>query len=737
MNLLRLYIENFMCHEKSFIDFTMFNSALIIGKIENNDAYSNGVGKTTIFKAIEYVLFNQADINLEKIIRDDTNLCKIVLDFIVADQEYRVIRKRTKKGITDLSLFAKNNIIGTEYEVYHDQNHYPIEDNSEKYWKNISSRRAVDTERDLDQLIKINFKSFRSTIHFLQNDFAGLATSTPEKRKALFKEALNLIIYSKLEKMAKERATILSKEIDKNKVLIDNLGEPDTELCELNNKLSINNSLLIEKNDVLNTLNKELFLLQEEIQQINAQYSILEGKVSSLLEQEIILNNEKNRIDSTVKEYTSKKNNIVKSTKDLVQELQLLKDNQLKLIELDYSQIDIVNAEISKLSQQVAYYSIVVQNNITEYEELKIPVPDDTICKHCRQTLTDEHKKFCNTDIKKKMEQCLKNIKTAKKEIVDQNDLIFKHQQVVNNLNFSKQQLESVNTKIASKNKEIQDKKSLYKDYISLLDKFNLELSNKMVEIEKNKIELSKSSFNETQSLKNIFNDKKKIVSQLETQIAAETKEIAHYNAISLIVQHNIEQKNKDKQKLVVLKNVVDDLQTKYLVYPSVLQAFSSTGIPNLIIQNVLDDLQIEANNLLSQLRPGLQLSFFVEKIKNDGVEADTLDIKYFVGGKERYYEQLSGAMKLAVTFSLKLGLSFLLQKMVGTNVKFLLLDEIDQSLDKASVDAFADIVKFFQKEFTILIITHNDRLKDKFSHAILVEQDSNMVSRAKVVDSW
>jgi DNA repair exonuclease SbcCD ATPase subunit len=93
--------------------------------------------------------------------------------------------------------------------------------------------------------------------------------------------------------------------------------------------------------------------------------------------------------------------------------------------------------------------------------------------------------------------------------------------------------------------------------------------------------------------------------------------------------------------------------------------------------------------------------------------------------------------MKLSVMFSLKLGLSFLLQKMIGTEIKFLLLDEIDQSLDKASVDAFADIVKFFQKDFTILIITHNDRLKDKFNNGILVEQDINGISKAHVVNSW
>ena len=56
----RLYIENFMCYEKGFIDFTEFSTALIIGKKENSDMYSNGVGKTCIFQAMEYVLFNQS-----------------------------------------------------------------------------------------------------------------------------------------------------------------------------------------------------------------------------------------------------------------------------------------------------------------------------------------------------------------------------------------------------------------------------------------------------------------------------------------------------------------------------------------------------------------------------------------------------------------------------------------------------------------------------------------------------
>jgi DNA repair exonuclease SbcCD ATPase subunit len=132
-----------------------------------------------------------------------------------------------------------------------------------------------------------------------------------------------------------------------------------------------------------------------------------------------------------------------------------------------------------------------------------------------------------------------------------------------------------------------------------------------------------------------------------------------------------------------------------------------------------------------------MQMSFLVEKTTGDGDQADTLDIIYTVNGRKRYYEQLSGAMRLAVIFSLKLGLHSVLQNELGTDIRFLLLDEIDSVLDKASIDALADIVKVFSNDYTILVITHNDRMQSKFAHHVLVEQDINMVSRAKVVSSW
>src|ERR1700722_337365 len=174
---LYLMISNLMSHEKSQIDFSSFSSALVLGKMDNSNLISNGVGKTTIFRAIEYCLFNQVrdpllqkDILLERLIRDEAEKMLVIFDFAIDDQIYRVSRARTRKGISDLSLFRRN---ATEMTAS-----IHTEETDKKLWDDISSRRASDTEADLAKIIKIGYRSFCNTAHFMQGDLSGMAIAT-------------------------------------------------------------------------------------------------------------------------------------------------------------------------------------------------------------------------------------------------------------------------------------------------------------------------------------------------------------------------------------------------------------------------------------------------------------------------------------------------------------------------------------------------------------------------------
>lgn len=740
MRPLRLYLKDFMCHDKSFIDFTQFNCALIVGKVDNNEMQANGVGKTTIFKAIEYVLFNQSNIILDRIIRDDTTFCQVVFDFAIDDQEYRLLRSRTKKGSTDLSLFQRNNQEGSIEEVYHSINEDPWLDKKQvdKYWKDLSGSRASDTEKDLGKLLKINHKSFCSTVLFPQNDLTGLPTVTPEKRKGILKEAFNLSIYSKLEKIAKDRSSLLLKEIEKNNILLENLGDPEKDISSSKQQLILSDNELSDKSAKLDDLNIEINTYNQKIIELSTIHSNLESKCATLITQNNSLTADKNRLETSLKEYQSRKSNVSKSANELISEIKSLKEEQIKLAEINYSEIEILDEQISSLKEKVGHFNIIIKNSLEKYEELKIPLPSGSICNNCRKPMTDkdreDHKKHISDDMIVQQN----NIKQSKQEINSLNSIILSNQQKINSLKLSKQQLENINTKITVKNKDVQDKKNLYEEYSNLWKKFDVELSDKNTELNFVKEELKSSSLEEANIIKSQIDDIKNKIALLTSKINILNKEISHFNSSKAVILHTISHKEKDLLKKNALVKSIKDVESKLNTFPSVLQALSTTGIPNLIIQNVLDDLQVEANILLTQINPALQLSFLIEKtVEKTGDQADTLDISYTKGGKDRYFQQLSGAEQLAVIFSLKLGLSFVLQKMFGSDIKMILLDEIDQSLDAVTVNAFADLVKFFSKDFTILIITHNDRLKDKFSHAILVEQDINMISRAKVVSSW
>lgn len=565
----------------------------------------------------------------------------------------------------------------------------------------------------------------------------GLSTATSEKRKGILKDALNLLVYPKLEKIAKEKASLLLKDIEKNKILIENLGDPVKDLDKLVSQLSNIDNQLIIKQEELTKINFEVKKQNDAILQLTQNHSLLESKFASFLIQETSAISDKNKLEISVKEYTSKCNNVIKSAKEIIAEVNILKSNQDKLKSINFDQTALLIEQLEKNKEKIAQFNQIIKTSILKYEELKVPLPSGSICEKCRKPMSDSERDICQKHIDQDIVLLQKEIQESKKMVITLNAEINNYQQTINGLNSSKQNLENINNLLINKNKEYQDRNDTHSEYRKLLDKFKKNLEEKNKELELLQIELKKSSLEEANNLNKLILLEKQKVIDLNAKINLLNKEIAHFSSNKAVIQHNIDQKSKDKDKQEKLVIAVKETEIKYSKFPSVVQGFSSIGIPNFIIQDVLDDLQLESNNLLTLLKPGLQLSFFVEKTDGDGDQVDTLDIKYYLNGKERYYEQLSGAMRLAVAFSLKLGLSFVLQNRLGTEIKFLLLDEIDQSLDKASVDAFADIVKFFQKDFTILVITHNDRLKDKFSHAILVEQNTNMISKAKVVSHW
>jgi DNA repair exonuclease SbcCD ATPase subunit len=722
-----LSITDFISHKHSEIDFTKFNSALIIGKVNNNDLISNGVGKTSVFRAIEFCIFNQVrdpilnkDLILDKLIREDANKMQVIHDFAIEDDIYRISRSRTKKGITDLSLFRRNQKDGNAH----------IPETNKDLWDNISGRRTSDTEQDLTKLIKINYKSFIGTCHFMQNDMSGLATLTSENRRKFLKDVLDLLDYTVLEKMAKKQSEEIVKQIGIKRGILQTINNPQKIIDDIEKRLLILNQDIKKLSDDKLDKKTNHSKLNENYTSLFSCFNVLEAGIASIRLKQINITDTVLKLQRQSQDFLNKKRKIVDEAKELNLEISSLKKNNSSFEEqLIGKSLHLQQAELNRLNEDIKANQIQLGIEKTELESLLIPLPKDSKCGYCRQTLTDAHRQVCTSDIAiqvKEKRTFIYNLELRSKELNVEHRAI---NAALKAFEDNQKKLNEGLLKLSHKEKELIDKRGFYEEYEKITKEIGINLDSKKKELEQIETEISFSSEKEINELKQKLLSIKVEMSQLSMEQDDITRKLNESTSQKAVLEHSFEESKKNIKQQLVLEKDIKRQEDKYRLYPLVIQAFGH--IPDMIIESILEGLQEEANKLLLKIRPDLQLTFLTEKTKTDGTQDDTLQINYFLNNKPRDFSQLSGAQKLCISFSLKLGLSFLLNNLMGNQIKLLLLDETDQSLDDQSIDSLAEIIKLFQDSFTILVITHNKRLKEKFSNIIVVEQDQNMISRA------
>ena len=715
---LSIKIENFMRHESTFIDFEKFQSACIVGKIHGNDQYSNGVGKTSIFKAIEYALFNQSSSNLEKVIRDDQNSCKNVFKFKSNNEIYEISRTRSRKGMSDLTL-KKLNSDGT--------------------WKDISGRRSSDTEKQIESILKFNFKAFQNTVHFVQDDRSGLISVTPNNRKNVLKEMLGLQFYAKLEKLAKDNSNKLLSDISSMEKSVE---EEANITNELESACKNKESLLVKLDEFKNhkiLLNDEYEIKKLEHTEIKNNFLQIKNNLSNFLEQKNELTAKEKDLTNQIETINTKSKLNINESKELTNKLNILRQQKESINNVDEQTIKDLEFTINNISGQIIEHNSDLKTKILKLQELNTPFPQDSVCKHCRQILTEEHKELCIKEIETSKQQLQNEISIIKNKIsaleLEKSNFISKIDIIKSNLKL----LNNIDNQINISISQLNNKKSLHKEYTTSLVSKKQELSSVQEKLIKINDYLKDNGEIKLKELSDLIGVKEEKLNKDIIAINDLNKKIGYYEGNINVIDSNIKALNSKLTKINNLYKVtLKSLKEEYLVYPDVIQAFSSSGIPNLIIQNILESLQDESNLILSKLRPNLQnlsLEFVIEKDKSNGTTEDTLDIKFFVNQKERDENQVSGAEKMCFIFALKLGLLSVLNKINDTEFKLLLLDELDQALDKAGTDTLVEIIKYFQKDFNILVITHNDRLKEKFKDLVVVEQDETGVSRGKLLE--
>ncbi len=162
--------------------------------------------------------------------------------------------------------------------------------------------------------------------------------------------------------------------------------------------------------------------------------------------------------------------------------------------------------------------------------------------------------------------------------------------------------------------------------------------------------------------------------------------------------------------------------------YKQLERSFGKDGVPALLIEQALPEIESKANDILARLSGGnMSVRFVTQAAYKDKSRDDlreTLDIQISDGAGTRDYEMFSGGEAFRVNFAIRLALSEVLAQRAGARLQILVIDEGFGSQDAQGRQRLVEAINLVRADFAkILVITHIDELRDAFPNRIEVEK--------------
>jgi exonuclease SbcC len=172
----------------------------------------------------------------------------------------------------------------------------------------------------------------------------------------------------------------------------------------------------------------------------------------------------------------------------------------------------------------------------------------------------------------------------------------------------------------------------------------------------------------------------------------------------------------------------LSELREQITRYRTLERSCGKDGVPALLIEQALPELETQANDILDRLTAGSMSVRFVTqtdyKSKKRDDKKETLDIMIHDPAGTRAYELFSGGEAFRVNFAIRLALARVLAQRAGARLQTLVIDEGFGSQDTEGKQRLIEAINLVQHDFKkILVITHLEELKDAFPARIEVEK--------------
>jgi len=174
------------------------------------------------------------------------------------------------------------------------------------------------------------------------------------------------------------------------------------------------------------------------------------------------------------------------------------------------------------------------------------------------------------------------------------------------------------------------------------------------------------------------------------------------------------------------IENGINEVNRRISRLKTVETTFGKDGIPALLIEQSIPQIETQANEILDRLSSGdMSVNFRTERAYADKKRKDkkqTLDIEIHDSTGTREYELFSGGEAFRINFAIRLALSRVLAQRFGARLQTLVIDEGFGSQDAEGRQRLVEAINLVSDDFEkILVITHLEELKDAFPSRIEV----------------
>lgn len=759
MKLHRIGLHNFRSYGDAEIPLAAMSAANVRGH--------NGAGKSTLLDAVLFALFGRGagTDSLDEYVRKRSTDGRAEIEFELAAETYRITRSRitTSRGKSVLEFARKDG----------------------EQWVPLTGTSIADTQQKIQDLIRLDFDTFIASAAILQGRADEFTSKTPAERKRVLGAILGLDIYDRLAEVARERRGRASAELEALKREADKLApqaakaeEHRTLLGELQNERAGVEQGLRDAQKAVEITQAELAQVEAELQQLAAtveRVSASDQNLRRLSEREGQL---RQRIAAALKAIN------VEQAVASVKEQRAQKDlDGAERVLANREQIEAAADEVVALEEQRAEW------DGKAAEERRLRLERDRLANEAtvarvrragevaqacaeRDALTrklalldninciDITRAACTfladaAGAREQLAEVERRLAELEKPVADGTEAkLAALDDRIRSVRYDAGEAERVRKRIAELNPlalqvvalEVAERDAerarqrlgelaSQRDALSArVQETNADLTRGLEEIEGDRQRLRQEREKLQQDVDR--ESGKRVECQVKASLVATAKQAVGVSERRLMgvvaqiaqTQERLQAALRADVELAGVRVEIDRLAADVADFDALAIAFSPRGVPAMIVENAVPELEAIANELLARLSRGeYSLRLETQRVTKTAGVSETLDVIVETADGERPYETFSGGERFRIDFALRIAIAKLLARRAGVPIDCLWIDEGIGTQDGDGRQQMIECLRTVREDFRqVFLITHVAELQDVFEQAIEVWRDSD-----------